>query len=286
MFVPYSVDVPMQRLPWANWALVAVTILISVLAWCGAFSDEPPIQSIGELLRGLERGKDGQVHQALKSLKKHLEEPPPLSLRPDMFSGGQLVTSLFVHAGLIHLLVNMAFLFAFGNAVNAKLGHMLFLGCYFLAGIVSGLAWILVGDGRPALGASGAIMGIVGLFVVLFPKNDVLVFATFAYRYAGTIYIPAWTLILTYLVSDLLGAIFLSHGGVAYLCHVFGAWLGIGLGVVFVVRGWVKPTRYEENLLQALGFSKKPLQFEEAYWEERERMWNEKKRPRSRRNAR
>lgn len=277
MFLPYTVDVPMKRLPWANWALIVVTIAVTVSAWCGAFSDEPPIRSWGDLLRGLRETKDEKIQEAFASLRKRMREPPPLSLQPKRFSPELLVTSMFAHAGIIHLVLNMVFLFAFGNAVNAKLGHGTFLGVYFLAGIFGGLAWILFGDGRPALGASGAIMGILGVFLMLFPKNDVVVWATFAYRYAGTVYIPAAALIGSYLLSDLVGVLLVSRGGVAYLCHLGGALTGIAVATILIATGRVQPTRYEENLLQTLGIKKKPLQFEEAYWEERDRMWEERK---------
>lgn len=278
MFLTYGVDVPMIRLPWVNWGLIVITLTVSVAAGCGMLSEPASGPTIEELA-----GKDpaenvDKLRQAVEAFRKKQTAPLPLALRPDHFETVQLVSSLVVHGGILHLFINMVFLFAFGNAVNAKLGHLLFLGCYMAAGIFSGLAWLLLGDGRPLVGASGAIMGIMGVFLVLYPKNDVKVWAAFAYSYAGTFTIPAYFLILGYLIGDLLGALGMQHGGVAYVCHVAGAWLGIAIGLILVGKRWVRPERYEETLLQALGFHKKPPKFEDVYWEEREQAWEAKKR--------
>jgi membrane associated rhomboid family serine protease len=213
--IPYQVDVPMARLPWANWALIAANGLVFV------FSAAAPAESLR-----------------------------PLLLDPRHFSAGQLLTSLFLHADIVHLVGNMLFLFVFGNAVNAKLGHVGFLLSYFLIGVVEGLAWRWLGHG-PALGASGAIMGIVGLFFVLFPRNDVEVFY-FDLGYGAFFTIPAFWLILLYIVWDLCGVVLWSQEGVAYVCHLAGAVAGIAEGLLLTAGRWVKSTGYEENLWEML----------------------------------
>ena len=120
----------------------------------------------------------------------------------------------------------MIFLFCFGNAVNAKLGQGLFLAAYFLLGALDGVAWLLLGNGMPVVGASGAIMGIVGIFLVLFPRNDVNVLYWFGGAYGGSFSIAAIFLILFYMTCDLIGTLTGGGGGVAYICHLAGAWRG------------------------------------------------------------
>src|SRR5205823_6429966 len=146
------VDVPMARVPVANWVLIGVTSLVTIAVW---------------------------VHEARTADRDDQEPEYPLALKPADFSPTQLVTYQFVHADILHLAGNMMFLFVFGNAVNAKLGHWQFVVIYLLLGVLAGAAFIPFAGGLPVLGASGAIMGIVGVFLVLFPRNDVQVFYWF-----------------------------------------------------------------------------------------------------------
>jgi len=175
-------------------------------------------------------------------------------LHRDGCSPLQFVTHVFLHAGVAHLVGNMVFLLVFGNAVNAKLGHGLFLLAYFALGIVAGVAWLSFGDGAAALGASGAIMGLVGLFLVYFPRNDVnvfyLIFIGPAAR-GGAFTISSYWLILLYVALDLLG--FLGPGsGVAHVAHLGGTAAGVAAGLLLLASGLVTSTEWEENLLMLL----------------------------------
>jgi membrane associated rhomboid family serine protease len=224
VLVPYKVDVPMARVPVANWVLIGVTCLVSIVVFL-----LPSVPS----------------------------EPPPLSLRWDPLLPVWLFTYLFVHGDLFHLLGNMAFLFVFGNAVNAKVGHWQFLVSYLLLGALAGLAFLPFSGGLPILGASGAIMGIVGVFVVLFPRNDVEFFYWFGLVWAGVARVAAYWVVLFYVVCDMAGVVFDNSGPVAYLAHVVGAAAGFGLGIALVQARVVRSTRYEENLLEMLGYQRK-----------------------------
>jgi len=168
-----------------------------------------------------------------------------------------MFTYQFVHGDLLHLIGNMAFLFVFGNAVNAKLGHWQFLLCYLLLGAVAGLAWLPFSRGLPLVGASGAIMGIVGLFVVLFPRNDVEVFYWFGILWAGVTRIAAYWVVLFFVLTDLIGVVLDQSGPVAYVAHLAGALGGFGVGLALVHWRVVRSTRYEENLLQFLGYQRR-----------------------------
>ena len=219
MLIPYTVDVPMERPPFANWLLILVTTIISLLVWTGSWSREAPSQE------GRPKGPR-QIEQELEAVQHRLAKehgPLPLALKPNAFSFFQLFSSLLVHADIWHLVGNMIFLFCFGNAVNAKLGQGLFLAAYFLLGVLDGVAWLLLGNGMPVVGASGAIMGIVGIFLVLFPRNDVNVLYWFGGAYGGSFSIAAIFLILFYMTCDLIGTLTGGGGGVAYICHLAGA---------------------------------------------------------------
>jgi membrane associated rhomboid family serine protease len=136
-----------------------------------------------------------------------------------------LVTSLFLHADLLHLGFNMLFLWVFGNNVEERLGRIRFLPFFFVCGILAGLAQALTDPGSlvPLIGASGAISGILGAYLVLYPRVRVwtvvfpLVFLPFK--------LPAWLWLAIYFALQLLylgDSATSGGGGVAYMAHIGG----------------------------------------------------------------
>ena len=237
MFVPYSVDVPMERIPITNWVLIGVTSVISLVILGGTLN-----QSFRR-----------DVDFDRRMMEEDDDEPRfPLALDPERFSFVQLFSYQFVHGNLLHLIGNMIFLFVFGNAINAKLGHAAFIVCYLLLGAMGGVGWLIFGNGLPMVGASGAIMGIIGIFLILYPKNDVTILVL--WRGGGNSFdVSAYWVIGTYLVLDLIGT--LREGqGIAYVAHLFGEIFGMAAGVGFVLCGFVRSTRYEQNLLEMFGW--------------------------------
>lgn len=265
MFLPTKVDVPMARMPWANWVLIAVTSLISLSVFMQALHDEfnprEPRLSPATLkrLQEIQAKGDWQSEEAKKlmaELEAHDEDPGdtftiPGALDPARFSVSQLISYQFVHGDLLHLIGNMFMLFIFGNAVNAKLGQFTYVLCYLVLGMIGGLGWLLLGTGGPMVGASGAIMGILGIFLILFPRNDVTV-AYWGYGAGGSFEISSYWLILFYMGADLVGFIRAAQG-IAYVTHLAGQFCGAALAVTFVLTGFVKSTPYEQNALEALG---------------------------------
>jgi membrane associated rhomboid family serine protease len=216
MLLPYQVDVAVMRRPYANWGLIGFTCLVSAL-WYSA-------PTVGPLLSV----EDFRLYQ--------------------------LVTHAFIHAGAIHLLGNMLFLFLFGNAVNAKLGHLPYLGLYLMLACVSGLGWYLFpGEGRYALGASGAVMGVAGVFFLYYPFNEVSVFYWIWFR-VGTFYVAAFWLLILYVVLDVIGFLAVSSG-VAHMAHLAGFGAGAAIATVLILKGIVRPEQDEQSLLEAFGMT-------------------------------
>lgn len=85
----------------------------------------------------------------------------------------QLLTHAFLHTDVMHLLSNMLCVYAFGNAINIKLGHARYVGLYLLFSACAALAWLFLGNGGGAVGASGAVMGLAGYFLIVFPRTRV-----------------------------------------------------------------------------------------------------------------
>jgi membrane associated rhomboid family serine protease len=144
-----------------------------------------------------------------------------------------LISAMFMHGGWLHLGGNMLFLYIFGDNVEHTLGHIPFLVFYLVAGVIASFAQILVAPDSliPSLGASGAIAGVLGAYIVLFPSNRVLVYFFYSAAWVPAIVVLGlWFLIQ--LVSSL-GGIFVSQtsaGGVAYMAHVGGFVSGVVVG--------------------------------------------------------
>jgi len=139
-----------------------------------------------------------------------------------------LFSSMFLHGGLMHLLGNMLFLYIFGDNVEDAFGHIGYLFFYLLCGIGSGLIHVMFnwGSGIPALGASGAISGVMGAYAVMFPSHRILTFF-----FIFLIPVPA-ILILGYwfalqFVAGINGLGMATAGGVAWWAHIGGFLMGV-----------------------------------------------------------
>ncbi len=147
-----------------------------------------------------------------------------------------LLSSIFMHGGWLHLGGNMLFLWIFGDNVEHRAGRVLFLAAYLGAGVVGTLAqvWSDPTSPIPTLGASGAISGVLGAYLVLFPRNRVTaVIFNFVTRVPAVVAIGMW--IVLQLVNGLGAAAVSSEtaGGVAYLAHLGGFAVGLLAGFVF-----------------------------------------------------
>ena len=141
-----------------------------------------------------------------------------------------LVTSMFLHAGFAHILGNMLFLWIFGDNVEAAFGHFAYLIFYFFCGIGAGLVHIAFNyhSHIPALGASGAISGVLGAYIVLEPTNRILTLIfIFVVRVPAAIILGGWFLMQFLMGVNSLGSSVNLNGGVAVWAHIGGFLLGV-----------------------------------------------------------
>jgi len=146
-----------------------------------------------------------------------------------------LITSMFMHGGWLHLGGNMLYLWIFGDNVEHRVGHGLFLVFYLVVGVLASFAQILADTDSviPTLGASGAIAGVLGAYLVMFPSNRVLVLII---RFP--VWVPAIVVIGLWAVLQFIngfGALGLEEtgGGVAYMAHIGGFVAGVVAGLAF-----------------------------------------------------
>src|ERR1039457_4453836 len=158
-------------------------------------------------------------------------------LVPDQFSFLSVLTSMFLHGGWMHVLGNMWFLWIFGDNIEDILGSFKFLLFYLLCGFAAAMAQYLADPGSrvPMVGASGAIAGVMGAYLVKFPHSRIHTLL-FIFFFITTVEVPAWLMLIGWFLLQFfngVGSIGYSHaaerGCVAFLAHVGGFLAGIAL---------------------------------------------------------
>jgi len=206
--------------PLVNYALIAINVLVFVFLqgmggnekFTYAFSTVP-----AEILTG-------------KDIAAGVLEPTPI---PVYFT---LITSMFMHGGWAHLLGNMLFLWVFGDNIENRIGHIRYLIFYLVCGIIASLSHVFVSGSDslvPSLGASGAISGVLGGYLLLFPSRRVRVIMG-----RGITTVPAFVALGIWIVFQVISQLGVlggdqGDGGVAYAAHIGGFIAGLALIKLF-----------------------------------------------------
>ena len=158
---------------------------------------------------------------------------------------GTLVTSMFLHANLLHVAGNMLFLWIFGNNVEDRLGEIKFLVLYFASGIAGSLLQVFVTPSStvPMLGASGAISGVLAAYVLYFPRARVLTYIIpiFFVTLSAYLFIGYW---IALQALDAYLSLGVSGGGVAFFAHIGGFVTGLVLAILLRPRPHPDPATY------------------------------------------
>jgi len=155
------------------------------------------------------------------------------SFRPAYFHFSNIFTSMFVHANWIHVIGNMLFLWVFGDNVEDILGHGKYLLFYLLCGLAAAVAQMAIDPFSrvPMVGASGAIAGVMGAYLVKFPRSRVVMLFWFFFFF--TFDLPAWFMLIYWFALQFFGGVGsmaeASQGGTAFFAHVGGFVAGIVL---------------------------------------------------------
>ncbi len=146
-----------------------------------------------------------------------------------------LLSSMFMHGGFGHIAGNMLYLWIFGNNVEHRFGHFWFLIFYLVSGLVGSFAQIATSPNSiiPNLGASGAIAGVMGAYLVLFPRNKVnAVLFYHVVTVPAIIVLGMWIAMQLFSSYGSIAATSASSGGVAYLAHVGGFFAGVAAALI------------------------------------------------------
>lgn len=225
--VPLKDDNPTRRTPYVTYILIALNVL--------AFMYEVSLMGGPSLERFFHAWAI-----VPDELTAGLAGSPKYPLGDEALT---LITSQFLHAGLLHLGGNMLYLWIFGNNVEDQMGSARFLVFYLLCGILAGLAqWYFAkGSDIPSLGASGAIAGVMGAYILRFPEVRILtllpIFIFFTIlRIPAYVFLGLWFVQQAFYGVASLGApanVGMESGGIAYWAHAGGFLFGAVLGPIF-----------------------------------------------------
>ncbi|MBL9147565.1 MAG: rhomboid family intramembrane serine protease [Phycisphaerae bacterium] len=215
---PIGVDVVMHRWPWMNWVIMAVTVVAFFYCWRG---DDPT-----PFLEACVANGD--------SAWGHLLHP-------------------LAHMDFMHLAGNMLFLWVFGNAVCAKVGNFWYPIIYAGCGLGASLLHDDFSDSM-GIGASAAINGISGIFLVWYALNTVRFTWVVGYWWSGEFDVAAYWAILAWLAFDLINLG--SHDGIGHGAHIAGLFVGVALGFCLSYFRVITPEPDERSLLQLVGLQR------------------------------
>jgi len=221
--IPLHDDNPTELFPFVTIAIIAICAL--VFLW--QISLDPQVQQLIVVTFG--------AIPATLVGGKHL--PPELAAIPPTAT---VLTSMFLHGGWMHMLGNMLYLWIFGNNVEDAMGHVRFVFFYLICGIAAALAQALPNPASttPMIGASGAIAGVLGAYLVLHPRARVLVVIPI-WVIIHTMRLPAVIVLGFWFVLQVVSSVLSSSegGGVAWGAHVGGFVAGVVLIPLFKRRG-------------------------------------------------
>jgi membrane associated rhomboid family serine protease len=229
--IPYHDENATRRPAVMTAAIIAVCVLVWILIQ-GAGAAQPLAESVcnlglipGELTARLAPGAGFPIDENLVCVTDPGRQ----------FS--HVITSMFLHGSWMHLIGNMWFLWLFGNNIEDSMTRPRFVVFYLLCGLAAAMAQVLAQPDSvlPMVGASGAISGVMGAYLVLYPRVRVFTLVPLGF-FLTTIALPAWAMLIYWMVLQLAGGltqIGAQGGGVAFWAHVGGFLAGVALIKLF-----------------------------------------------------
>ena len=198
MILPIRTDSPLRGRPWMNWAIVAFTLAVGIGEACTEQFRAPSWINYLQL--------SGRV--------------------PVLYT---FVTYAFIHANWLHLFENLLALYIFGNNINDRLGHVGYLAFYLAGSVIAGIGFVMAdASGLPVIGASGAVMAVMGAYLALYPRSNITILSMLFF--VGTFEVPSMYLILVFFVLDVIGNLSGSLA-VAHMAHITGLLFGFSVGM-------------------------------------------------------
>lgn len=213
MLIPLKDDNPIHITPVVSYAIIAACVLVFLWQMSLGANQQAAVYSLGLIPAVLLQGA------AL---------PPELTIVPPVAT---VFTSMFLHGGWLHLIGNMLYMWIFADNIEDAMGHGRFIVFYLLCGIAAALAQALPAPGSeiPMIGASGAISGVLGAYLLLHPKAHVLVLIPLGF-FSQITRLPALLVLGLWFVLQLISELGAPEGaGVAFRAHIGGFVAGMAM---------------------------------------------------------
>lgn len=208
--IPYKDDNPTRTFPYVTIAIISLNVLVFLYQLASPSGMEKVVYSYGAIPQYIMKFEGAQpIHPALT-----------------------IFSAMFMHGGIFHLAGNMLYLWIFGNNIEDKLGHLRFIIFYMFCGIISAYAHAATSPNSliPMVGASGAVSGILGAYLLLFPRAGVYTLIFFGF-FVQIVKIPALIVIgfwaIIQLINGLISTGLAREGGVAWFAHIGGFLIGL-----------------------------------------------------------
>ena len=252
MFFPIGTDRELRRPPYVNLGLILANVLIFLFT-------ERRLHELFRVQTELNQST-GRDPAWLELYVETLQNPlSRMFLYPDRAELYQFFTYTFLHSDVWHLLGNVVFLYVFGNAVEDKLGRLGYLAFYLAGGVVAGLGHALTTD-LPVLGASGAVAGVTGMFLALYPLSKITI-GYFLLVIIGSVQWASIWVIGVRVAQDVLFQL-LGIGNVAYTAHLAGYAYGLACGAAVLLMRLVPRDR--RDLLSVLSRDRREREADRA----------------------
>ena len=249
--IPYRDENETVRTPVVTFVLIAANVLVWVLVQ-GAGSGMAVMASVcnlglipGELTRMASPGEAYPLGQGLACVVDPGRAPE------------HIFTSMFLHGGWAHLIGNMWFLWLFGNNVEDSMGRFRFIVFYLVCGIAAAMAQVFSDPDSivPMVGASGAISGVMGAYVVLYPRVRVYTLLPLGF-FITSVALPAWVMLGYWMVLQIFGGLGGAESGVAFAAHIGGFVAGVVLIKLFARSDYIAEHKARHWYPRHQGFSR------------------------------
>ncbi|MCB0978819.1 MAG: rhomboid family intramembrane serine protease [Acidimicrobiales bacterium] len=249
MALPLRDDLPTRRVSWVTMVLIGLNAFVFLVLQPPTFQSpfQPGISSARDRIDAVAEQEtftmrwstvpcEVMAGQPLASAPDGCEKPPSRHISEDKPVYLSLLTAMFLHGSVVHLVGNLVFLWVFGNNVEDRLGRFWFLVVYLVGGLAGFLTFVLAHQhaSSPLLGASGAVAAVMGAYLVLYPRARVL--TAVATAAAQVVYLPAVAVLGLFFVTQF----FTSGDQIAWEAHAggmaAGALLALAIGLLPSVR--------------------------------------------------
>ena len=217
--IPLADDNPTRSTPLVTYILIALCIVVFLWQLSLGPNVKSAIYALGVIPASLLQG--ALLPQELRWVSPEIT----------------VITSMFLHGGFMHLIGNMLYLWVFGDNIEDILGKPVFIFFYFLCGIVAALSQALPEPSStiPMIGASGAISGVLGAYMVFFPKRSIRVAIPLGF-FLQVLRLPAFVVLIFWFILQLINSsIAGTDGGIAFGAHIGGFIAGVILAPVLAV---------------------------------------------------